>query len=119
MIDVPKQAILGEFLRSHVLSRPDVKPATLEVWQQPCRNLIEFFGEDKPLRDITPGDCDDFKAWLLTQGLAPATIAKRLSFARTFFHVARKHRFITENPFSEVKIPPANVSSRQSFIDRD
>src|SRR5262245_60179059 len=118
LVEAPRRAALGEFLRSYILSRPDVKPATLEVWQQPCRNLTEFFGDDKPLRSITTGDCDQFKAWLLTQDLAPATVAKRLSFARTFLHVARKHKLIDENPFSEVKIPTANVSTRQRFIDR-
>lgn len=95
-----------------------MKPATLEVWQQPVRNLITFFGDDKPLRAITPGDCDQFKAWLLTQKLAPATIAKRLAFARTFLHVARKHKLVDENPFAEVRIPTANVSARQRFVDR-
>jgi integrase len=119
LIEAPSRAQLGDFLRSYILSRPDVKPATLEVWQQPCRNLTEFFGDDKPLRNITTGDCDQFKAWLLTQELAPATIAKRLSFARTFLHVARKHRLIEENPFTEVKIPAANVSARQRFIGRE
>lgn len=119
LIEAPKRVALGEFLKNYILSRPDVKPATLEVWSQPCRNLTEFFGEDKPLRKITTGDCDQFKAWLLTQNLAPATVAKRLSFARTFLHVARKHKLIAENPFSEVKIPTASVSGRQRFIDRD
>ena len=119
LIEASKRAALGEFLRSYILSRPDVKPATLEVWQQPTRNLTEFFGHDKPLRSITSGDCDQFKAWLLTQDLSPATVAKRLSFARTFLHVARKHKLIDENPFSEVKIPAANVSARQRFIGRD
>jgi integrase len=118
LIEATRQAALGEFLRSYILSRPDVKPATLEVWLQPCRNLTVFFGDDKPLRNITTGDCDQFKAWLLTLDLAPATVAKRLSFARTFLHVARKHKLIDENPFSEVKIPTANVSARQRFIDR-
>src|SRR5262245_6501579 len=119
LVEAPKRATLGEFLRSYILGRPDVKPATLEVWQQPCRNLTTFFGDDRPLRSITTGDCDQFKAWLLTQNLAPATVAKRLSFARTFLHVARKHKLIDENPFSEVKIPAANVSARQRFIGRD
>lgn len=119
LVEAPKRAVLGEFLRSYILSRPDVKPATLEVWQQPCRNLNEFFGEDKPLRAITTGDCDQFKAWLLTQDLAAATVAKRLAFARTFLHVARKHKLIDENPFAEVKVPAANVSGRQRFVGRD
>jgi integrase len=119
LVEAPKRMMLGEFLKQYILSRPDVKPATLEVWRQPCRNLTEFFGEDKPLRNITTGDCDQFKAWLMTQKLAAATVAKRLSFARTFLHVARKHKLIDENPFSEVKIPTANVSLRQRFIGRD
>jgi hypothetical protein len=102
LIEAPKRAALGEFLRSYILSRPDVKPATLEVWQQPCRNLIAFFGDDKPLQAVTTGDGDQFKAWLLTQPLAAATIAKRLAFARTFFHVSRKHKLIDAIPFAAV-----------------
>ena len=119
LVDAPKRAVLGEFLKQYILSCPDVKPATREVWQQPCRNLIAFFGDDKPLRNINAGDCEQFKAWLLTQPLAPSTIAKRLTFARTFLHVARKHKLIDENPFVEVKIPTASVSHRQRFVTRE
>jgi integrase len=50
---------------------------------------------------------------------APTPTAGHPSFARTFLHVARKHKLIDENPFCEVKIPTANVSARQRFIDRD
>ncbi len=117
LVEAPKRTALGPFLRTYPLARTDVKPATLEVWQQPCRNLIEFFGDDKPLRNITAGDCEQFKARLLTQKLAPATLAKRLAFARTFFHTARKHKLIDENPFSELKIPSADMSKRQRFVD--
>lgn len=60
LVDAPKRMVLGEFLEGYILSRPDVKPATLEVWQQLCRNLTEFFGADKLLRIITTGDCDQF-----------------------------------------------------------
>ncbi len=109
LVEAPKRAVLGEFLKNYILNRPDVKPATLKIWQQPCRNLTEFFGEDKPLRSITSGDADQFKAWLMTQKLAAATVAKRLSFARTFLTVARKNRLIDENPLSEMKIPTACV----------
>ena len=119
LIDAPQRALLGEFLRTHVLSRPDVKSSTLEVWHQPYRNLVAFFGEDMPLRKITPGDAERFAQWLRTQNLAAATVAKRLSFARTFLHVARKHKLIDENPFVEVKIPTVDVSKRQAFVGRD
>lgn len=119
LVDAPKRATLGEFLRSYVLNRPDVKSSTLEVWQQPVRNLVTFFSDDKPLRDITAGDAEQFGQWLRTQNLAAATVAKRLSFARTFLHVARKHKLVDENPFAEVKIPAVDVSKRQAFVERD
>lgn len=119
LIDALKRVVLGEFFESYILNRPDVKPATLEIWKQPCRNLCTFFGKEKPLKAINAGDAEQFKSWLLTQPLAPATIAKRLSFARTFFHTARKHKFIDENPFADVKIPTADVSLRQAFITRE
>lgn len=77
LIEAAKRAALGELLRPHILLRPDVMPSALQVWQQPCRNLISFFGDDKPLRSITAGDADQFKAWLLSQNLATATVAKR------------------------------------------
>src|SRR5437660_557690 len=36
LVEAAKRAALGEFLKSYILNRPDVKPATLEVWRQPC-----------------------------------------------------------------------------------
>ena len=46
-------------------------------------------------------------------------MAKRLTFDRTFIHVAREHKLIDENPFAEVKIPAADVSARRQFVGRD
>ena len=118
-VEDPKQTLLGAFLDGYILSRRDIKPATLVVWKQPCRNLKVFFGEDKRLADITPGDCKQFKEWLLTQELAPTTKAKRLKFAREFFNVARAHKFIEANPFAGIKVPTGDVSTRQHFVGRD
>lgn len=110
---------LGAFLEQYILARVDVKPATLEVWRQPCRNLLDYFGKDRDIRSITPGDADQFKQALSTSRLASATLAKRLAFARTFFHTARKHRFIDENPFADVKASAGDISQRQAFISRE
>ncbi len=41
--------------------RKDVKPSTLTVWGHTQRNLNEFFGETKPLREITSGDAEEWK----------------------------------------------------------
>lgn len=71
LADAPARALLGEFLESHVLSRTDVKPATLEVWRQPARNLTEFFGRDRRLDTITPGDATEARRPRPTPGRRP------------------------------------------------
>jgi hypothetical protein len=91
--------------------------------QRGGNRCIQFVDENSARKTIRLGKCDRKSAESFCRHvetlLAAATVAKRLSFARTFFHVARKHKLIDENPFCEVKIPTANVSLRQRFIDRD
>lgn len=111
-----ESATLGKFLDKYTASRIDVKPATREVWSQPVRNLKKFFGADRPLRDITAGDAENFRLYLVGEKLSPTTIHKRLQFARQFFRAALRHKLIAENPFVEVRSNPGNGSDRQRFI---
>jgi len=114
-----KKATLGGFLDEFVLSRKDVKPATITAWGQACKSLKDFFGASRLLADITPGDCDSFKQWISTRGYSPATVAKRIAFAKGFLHSAWRHRIIPENPFEDVRVPSYDASLRQSFVDRE
>lgn len=83
-----KRATLAAFLNSYI-SRNDVKAATVTVWGHTRRNLIEFFGPEKPLREITRGDADDWKQWLIGgENLGHNTITKRCQFANQFFRSA-------------------------------
>lgn len=110
---------LGEFLAEYVASRCDVKPASKLVWGHVQRNLTVFFGEDRDVRTITPGDADAFKLFLVGEKLAPTTIHKRLQFARTFFRAMLRRKLIAENPFADVKSPLAAVADRQRFVTRE
>lgn len=74
-------ATLGPFITSYVAGRVDVKPATKEVWRQGETGLIEFFGADKPIGEVSPGDADNYKLHLMGKKLAPMTVRKRLQFA--------------------------------------
>lgn len=47
------KTFLDTFVDAYYFSGRDIKVATVVVRQQPCRSLIEFFGEDKSLADIT------------------------------------------------------------------
>ena len=114
---VPKResATLGAFIDSYVDSRTDVKPATKEIWRQGRLGLVGFFGADRRLRDITPGDGDGYKLHLIGLKLAPMTVRKRLQFATTVFRSAVRHKLITEDPFAGVKVQ-AVMSDRMYFV---
>ena len=54
-------AALGAFLDQYIADRTDVKARTRINLDQARRNLVRFFGADKPLGEITPGDADEFR----------------------------------------------------------
>ena len=101
-MEQPAGPTLGDFLTEHVKRRIDVKPATKEVWGQVVRNLKDCFGETRELATIDEGAAEDFKMYLVGQGLAPTTVHKRLQFARGFFRAALKRKLVASNPFAEV-----------------
>ena len=111
-----ESASLGPFLTAYVEHRIDVKPATKEVWSQVVRNLVNYFGADRDLADVTEADAEDFKMYLVGQKLASTTVAKRLQFARMFFKAAKRRKLIADNPFAEVSAKAVIRQDRQRFI---
>ena len=99
---------LEPFVRAFVDSRTTVKPATKEIWRQGEMSLLAFFGSDRPLHSVAPGDADEFLEYLkgstsrLNKPLAPMTIQKRLRFAKMIFRAAYRKKLIAENPFEDV-----------------
>ena len=98
----PEATKLEAFLNGYIKSRTDVKPSTAIVYGHTKRELIEFFGAEKPLTDITPGDADNFRRHL-TSRHADATARRRCGIAKQFFRSAVRSRIITENPFADMK----------------
>ena len=113
-----ESALLQPFIKSYIDGRTDVKSATKEVWRQGERWLVEFFGADKPMRDITPGDADRYKVHLIGNKLAPMTIHKRLQFASQIFRAAMRRRLVAESPFADVTVK-ASMPNRERFITAD
>ncbi|MFM8572597.1 MAG: tyrosine-type recombinase/integrase, partial [Pirellula sp.] len=110
---------LKDFLDDFVKRRSDVKPATLEVWKQPIRNLIAHFGPKKDITKISEADAMDFRQYLMNSKLASATVAKRLQFARTFFHDARRRKLIASNPFAEVSAKSVVRLDQRRFVTQE
>lgn len=76
---------------------------------------MEFFGADRDLRSVTPGDADAWLHWL-SERYAPGTTGRTVKRAKQFFRAAVRSRLVSENPFQDVK-PPSQVNrARQFFV---
>jgi len=119
LISQRESATLGDFLGKYIDERIDIKPASRVILRHVRRNLTDFLGPDRRLRTIGPGDAEDFRLYLIAEGLAASTIAKRLQRARQMFAAMKRRKLIEENPFAEVRHHEGDVSERQRFIDRE
>ncbi len=119
--ETARQITLGEWLESYISSRKDVKTGTKTHWGHTRRCLLYYFGADRALASITPGDADNWRIWLAKhEELAPNTVRRRCSLARQFFRAAHRHKLIAENPFADQKNISVRANrSRDYFVTRD
>src|SRR5438445_5728400 len=69
---------LQGFIGQYIDGRGDVKATTRIAARVDAASLLSYFGPERLMRTITIGDVDQFAVWLRQQGLAPATIGRRL-----------------------------------------
>ena len=101
---------------NYIHSRVDVKTSTLLVLGHTRRNLIEYFGPDRLLRDISAGDADEWRLYLIGQNLADNTVRRRCGIAKQYFRAAVRKGLISKNPFRDLTgAVQANVS-RYYFV---
>ena len=112
------EAYIGEFLDGYLKDRDDLKPNSQLVYGHTRRTLIEFFGREKRLTDITEYDAEQWQRYLGRQGLSKATIRKRTANAKVFFRVAVKQKLIPSNPFQDLKSTSVGNDDRLYFVSR-
>ena len=91
------------------------------------RSLTDYFGDDKPIAEISEGDCESWREWMLTTPatnrkapLGINTVRKRCSMARQFFKAAFRKRWISTNPFEVLEgITVRANRSRDYFLTRE
>ncbi len=110
---------LDAFLQAYIDGRTDVKERTRINLGQARRNLVRFFGADKPLADIAPGDADEFRRDVMAR-LAENTARRHCGRAKQFFRAAVRKRLIQENPFADRKGCGVKANpSRMFFVTHD
>lgn len=113
-----ERASLAVFLDAYIESRSDVKRLTKLKYKTTRQFLIDHFGANKVLRQITPGDADEWRRALGTKGLSENTLRKHTAVAKLFFNGAKRKHLIPENPFASLKATIQANPSRYYFISR-
>lgn len=107
---------LGEFVKAYIAGREvDAKSSTLTNLRQAERYLIEHFGANKPIGDVTPGDADDYRRWLFDK-VGDNTARRHLGRAKQFFRAALRKRLIAENPFGDMKGLSVQANKTREFL---
>jgi integrase len=77
--------------------------------------LVEFFGESRPLVEITPGDADDWRRWLSTK-IGDNTVRRYCGRAKQFFRAAARKKLINESPFADMKDCKVNGNRERDYF---
>jgi len=109
---------LGQHLEKLFTARQTIKKSTRRNEMRSRRLLEKYFGIDRTLASITPGDGDDYKNWLLRK-YAVASASVDLRRAKEYLDAAHRHRLIQENPFADLTCGAQTNEERIEFIDRE
>lgn len=106
---------LAEFTSEYVEERESA-PATARNLQRAAKCLVDAFGADRTLDDITAGDADRFARKLKN---AKATNNHMIRLAKQFFRAAQRDGLIPVSPFQDIKAGSTINKERQSFIRQE
>jgi len=113
------EASLAAFIDGYIEGRSDVKLGTRKLYLQSRRMLVDYFGAEKPIADISAGDVEDWSRKLQAEH-ADNTARRRLGVAKQFFRYAVRKRLITESPFAEITGTTVRPNhDRDYFITRE
>ncbi len=118
LIEDRMQLMLGQFLETLIESRQDLTPNSLRNFNNTRYALIKYFGAERDLRTIKPGECDEWRQSLVNDKYATATISQHVKFARGFFKRAVRKGLIQANPLADVKMGSQANEERTVFVDR-
>jgi len=112
---------LGGFLDTYVENnRHRVEESTVLTWENPIRNLKQFFGEDVPIHKIAQDQILAWERWLgEPEKLRPITISRRIGLAKQFFNEAVRLEYLPKNPFACLKRFSVNCDDGEGIVERE
>lgn len=123
LVEQRQNATIGPFIDYFLSSReadPKVKPRTVASYRASYAHLRKHFGDAKPLRSITKGDAQAWRA-TIAEGdkRGENTIRKWTAKVKTLFNSAIDHELIERNPFDGLAARTVKVRDRDYFVSRE
>jgi integrase len=115
----PQNMTLTEFLQHYIGTRTDIKQTTRALMMRSRLCLEWYFGLDRKLASITPGEADEFRLHALSI-LSEATARRLCGRAKQFFKAAERLRLIVESPFRDIGDVSVRANkAREFFVTRE
>jgi len=111
-------ATVGAFTREYIDGRSDIKPSTRINMDRARSYLLEVFDKDKPMRDFTEGDAEEWLQAMIRAGRAENTIRKATGRIRQFWNAAIRRELASRNPFAVLPASVKPIQERFHYIDR-
>jgi integrase len=119
----PDRLTLDTFLKSYLRRRKqELKPASLELYEGTVKRLVEFFGKDCPLNDVTVERAQDFI--FAQKSIAAGHKGEKLSdwsreqikrHCKTFFAAAVESGYLRSNPFKVRALKGKKLATRRWY----
>ena len=123
LLDDRPRAHLAAFIDKYIEQRTaggDVASGTVRTWRDSQAALVEYFGADKLLHEITAADADKLAAWLRTEKKFAENSARlRARHGKQFMAKAMEYGIIDKNPFAKLAGAVRPNRERQVFVGRD
>ena len=82
----------------------DVKKNSIKGYLNNTIHLVDYLGDERPVRSISPSDCDRFAEHLIEdKGLSGGTPAAIITDCRTMFNFAIRKGYLSRNPLIGTK----------------
>lgn len=115
LITLKESIGLGDYRDRFMHLKRDKKKSTLTAIRVCTDRLVKFFGKDRRLEKIRPGDIDSFMTHLRTT-ISQATVSQTVKKAKMMFGQAVRDGLISANPMAHVKGGKESNRSKLFFV---
>lgn len=109
---------IQDFISAFIAGHPKSAKNTIRLWKDTQKKLVDYFGVQRRMDQVSPGQADSWVQSLVNKPLAPATVSKLLKRAKQFFRAAHRNELIEQDPFSDLKPEGEENPDRKNFVER-